>query len=302
MRKWISQFLDFMSSEKDSSENTSAAYRNDLSQFYNFLENHAGVTIQDWREVSSDLVANYLSDLKKQGYASSTIARKMAAVKSFFQYLQNIGLIVDKPTTGVDSPKVKKTPPRSISPEEIERLLAEPEKSNSPKARRDKALMDVLYATGMRVTELVNLNVDDVDLDVKSITCGIDDRRNRTIPIEKNTVKALRAYLEDGREQILSDKIQKALFLNHRGQRLTRQGLWLIIRRYVKQVGIQRIVTPYTLRHSFAAHMLRSGADLRQIQERLGHANLSTTQVYRQLPSQSQSKITIDGRSIKSDE
>ncbi|MBV7335362.1 tyrosine recombinase [Chloroflexi bacterium TSY] len=302
MRKWISQFLDFMSSEKDSSENTYAAYRNDLFQFLNFLENHTGATVQDWREVSSDLVANYLSDLKKQGYASSTIARKIAVVKSFFQYLQNIGLIVDNPTSGVDSPKVKKNPPRSISPEEIERLLAEPGKSNSPKARRDKALMDVLYATGMRVTELVNLTVDDVDLDAKTITCGIDNRRIRTIPIGKSTKKALQAYLEDGREQILIDKKQKALFLNHRGQPLTRQGLWLIIRRYVKQVGIQGTVTPHTLRHSFAAHMLKSGADLRQIQERLGHANLSTTQVYRQLSPEEQSGITIDGRSVKTEE
>ena len=301
MQEQIQRFLEFLVSEKDCSEHTIAAYRNDLTQFDQFLatsSSRTGEALAVWGDVTSHHVQNYLLFLKEKGYASSTAARKVAAVKSFFQYLKDTSLIAKNPSIGLDSPKVKKSLPRSIGPDEILLLLAEPAKSRSAQALRDKALMEVLYATGMRVTELVNLNVSDIDFGTKSINCGIGSKRNRMVPIYTGAVKALERYLAEGRANLLVDTTEEALFLNHRGRRLTRQGLWLIIKRYVKQVGIEGSVTPHTLRHSFAAHLLNSGVKLSVVQERLGHANLSTTQVYRLVTDESESGLTIDGRRV----
>lgn len=298
MQNEIARFLEYLKIDRDCSDNTIAAYRNDITQFAQFIQDYRRPDmppITNWRDVDVVSVQNYLLFLKEREYASSTVARKVAAVKSFTQYLYNAGIIADNPAEHLDSPKVKKSPPRSISPDEIERLLQEPTKGNGSKDLRDKALMEVLYATGMRVTELVSLNIEDVDLVNKAIDCGEGDKRRRTVPIYSNAGDALREYIEEGRPQLLVDENENALFLNHRGQRLTRQGLWLIIKHYVKQVGIKGTVTPHTLRHSFAAHMLDSGAGLREVQERLGHANLSTTQVYRQLTTDTASEIIIDG-------
>ncbi len=200
----------------------------------------------------------------------------------------------------MDSPKVKKQLPRPIKPEEIERLLAAPVATKSSKSARDKALMEVLYATGMRVTELVSLNLQDVDVDQRMVICGAGSKRSREVPIYPAAGAALAYYLEHGRPKLINDEADEALFLNHRGQRLTRQGLWLIIKRYVKQVDIKGVVTPHTLRHSFAAHMLNAGAGLREVQERLGHANLSTTQVYRQVSGGVAAELTIDGQGTES--
>ncbi len=305
MQEQIQQFLEFMVSEKDSSENTVAAYRNDLLQFYHSLSlstPSTGETISTWRDITSHHAHSYLLFLKEKKYASSTVARKVAAVKSFFQYLKDTNLITKNPTAKLDSPKVKKNHPHSIGPDEIMRLLAEPAKKNSAQALRDKALMEVLYATGMRVTELVNLNISDIDLDKKSVDCGVGSKRSRTVPIYAAAVKALDRYLTRGRAHLVVNTTEEALFLNHRGQRLTRQGLWLIIKRYVKQVGIEESVTPHTLRHSFATHLINSGAKLSTVQERLGHANLSTTQVYRQVVDKgekSKSGLTVDGHPVK---
>lgn len=298
MQEEITRFLEYLKIDRDCSDNTIAAYRNDITQFYQFIKDYRRPDvppITNWKEVDVVTVQSYLLFLKEREYASSTVARKVAAVKSFTQYLYNAGLIAENPAEQLDSPKVKKNLPRSISPDEIERLLNEPTNGNGPKDLRDKALMEVLYATGMRVTELVSLNVEDVDLAHKTIDCGEGDKRRRTVPIYSNAADALGRYVEDGRPQLLVDENENALFLNHRGQRLTRQGLWLIIKHYVKEVGITGTVTPHTLRHSFATHMLNSGAGLREVQERLGHANLSTTQVYRQVSTDTSSELTVDG-------
>ncbi len=298
MQNEITRFLEYLKIDRDCSDNTIAAYRNDITQFYQFIQNYRrpdAPPITNWRDVDAVTVQNYLLFLKERQYASSTVARKVAAVKSFSQYLYNAGLIAANPTEHLDSPKVKKNPPRSISPDEIERLLIEPTKENGSKDLRDKALMEVLYATGMRVTELVSLNVGDVDVSAKTINCGEGEKRRRTVPIYANAADALKRYVEEGRPQLLVDESENALFLNHRGQRLTRQGLWLIIKHYVKQVGIEGTVTPHTLRHSFATHMLDSGVGLREVQERLGHANLSTTQVYRQASGDTDAELVADG-------
>ena len=302
MYRQVTLFLDHMVKEKGCSANTTAAYQNDLTQFVQFIENYApptGAKITTWHEVDEHAVQNYLILLKEQEYASSTVARKVASVKSFLHYLSDMGQIIKDPSKRLDSPKVKKNLPRSIRPQEIDKLLAAPTVERSPKMLRDKALLEVLYATGMRVTELVNLNLDSVDVEAKTISCGDGSKRMRTVPVYAEGIKAIQAYLESGRPQLIVDPNEPALFLNHRGQRLTRQGLWLIIKHYVKQVGIKTSVTPHTLRHSFATHLLNSGADLREVQERLGHASSSTTQVYRQVNDETGAEVIIDGRPVE---
>jgi integrase/recombinase XerD len=290
MYRNVTLFLDYMVKEKDCSANTTAAYQNDLTQFVQFVTDYApptGTKIATWREVDEFVVQNYLIFLKEHEYASSTVARKVASVKSFLHYLADMGQITKDPSKRLDSPKVKKSLPRSIRPAEIDKLLAAPLVERSPKTLRDKALL-----------ELVNLNMDSVNIEAKSVQCGDGGKRVRTVPIYTEGIEAIESYLEAGRPQLIVEPSEPALFLNHRGQRLTRQGLWLIIKHYVKQVGIKATVTPHTLRHSFATHLLNAGADLREVQERLGHASASTTQVYRQLSEDNGAEVIIDGRAV----
>ena len=302
MREQIERFLIHLTAEQNASENTVAAYRNDLNQLIIYLEAYRGPLgeqVNDWTQADKIVVQNYLLELRERGYASTTVARKIAALKGFFEYLHRTHVIAEDPTAGVTSPKVKKHVPQTIPPEDVEKLLAAPSASRTPQSLRDMALMETLYATGVRVTELVNLDVVDVDLARAQVVCGVKGRQQRSVPIDEGTVFALTRYLADGRPQLVIAANEPALFLNHRGQRLTRQGLWLIIKRYVREVGIEDSVTPHTLRHSFATHLLNSGAKLREVKERLGHASLSTTQVYRQVPNDNDAEIIIDGRTVK---
>jgi len=281
MKEQIEQFLQYITEEKGYSANTLAAYRNDLTQFLAFLKGR----VAGWDEVNREIIIDYIMAMKSdQEYASSTVARKVAAIKSFFHYLVDRGELEDDPTATLDSPKVRKRLPKAVSTKDLERLLAEPAREQTPKALRDRALLEVLYATGLRVTELVSLNVDDVNL--ASATLRIvraKDKSERIVPIHERALAPLHDYLERGRMQLLRDPKEPALFLNHRGRRLTRQGLWLIVKHYVREVGITEDVTPHTLRHTFAAHLVEKKADLEYVQELLGHANISTTQVYTQL-------------------
>jgi integrase/recombinase XerD len=281
MEEQVQQFLNYIAVEKGYSSNTLAAYRNDLSQFVSFL----GTRVAGWDEVTQDIIMNYIMFMKsRQEYASSTVARKVAAIKSFFHYLVEWGAIEDDPTATLDSPKVRKRLPKAIAQDDLHRLLREPAREQTPKALRDRALLEVLYATGLRVTELVSLNVHDVNM--ASATLRVvrsKDERERLVPIHERAIEPLREYLERGRIQLLRDPEEQALFLNHRGRRLTRQGLWLIVKHYVREVGIVEEVTPHTLRHTFATHLIEKKADLEYVQELLGHANISTTQVYAQM-------------------
>lgn len=281
MQAQVDEFLDYLAAEKGYSDNTLAAYRNDLGQFTHYLVNQTDAA--RWDEISKSQIVDYILHMKELEYASSTVARKVAAVKSFFHYLRDEGVIDNDPTLSLESPKVKKHLPKAISEEDVERLLAEPTRSDSPKALRDSALLEVLYATGMRVTELVSLNVEDVDLEAGTVYCLGKGDRERVVPIYDQASLILGRYLNEGRPYLLRDASETALFLNHRGERLTRQGLWLIIKHYVDAIGIESEVTPHTLRHSFATHMLHGGAKLRDVQKLLGHANISTTQVYTQV-------------------
>jgi integrase/recombinase XerD len=280
MQDQIQDFLNFLDTEKGYADNTIAAYRNDLTQFLRYLEQQERNST--WAEVDKDTIINYVLNLKEREYTSSTVARKVAAIKSFFHYLMAEKIIVDDPTATLDSPKVKKRLPKAISREDIERLLAAPAQGTSAKSQRDRALLEMLYASGMRVTELVSLDVDDVNLASGSVRVRGKkaSSKERIIPVGDRALEALRVYVNKGRMQLMRDPDERALFLNHRGQRLTRQGLWLIIKHYVDEVGISEDVTPHTLRHSFAAHKLSQGKSLQDIQKLLGHANISTTQVY----------------------
>ncbi len=280
MQEQIQDFLNFLDTEKGYADNTIAAYRNDLTQFLRYLEQQDQHS--SWAEIDKDTIINYVLNLKEREYTSSTVARKVAAIKSFFHYLMAEKIVVDDPTATLDSPKVKKRLPKAISREDIERLLAAPAQGTSAKSQRDHALLEMLYASGMRVTELVSLDVSDVNLasDTVRVRGKKASSKERIIPVGDRALGALRTYVNKGRMQLVRDPEERALFLNHRGQRLTRQGLWLIIKHYVDEVGISEDVTPHTLRHSFAAHKLSQGKSLQDIQKLLGHANISTTQVY----------------------
>jgi integrase/recombinase XerD len=279
MWRQIDGFLGYLKIERNCSDNTTSAYRNDLTQFYQFIPKGTA----DWTQVSKRTLVAYVNSLKEREYASSTVARKVAAVKSFFHFMLDKGILKDDPTVTLDSPKVKKRLPKILSSEDIEALLNEPALLSDSKSLRDKSFLELLYATGMRVSELVSLNVDDVDLSRGTVYCSNRASKQRALPLTGRATDAIRAYLEHGRASLLRDPEERALFLNHRGQRLTRQGLWLIIKSYVQSTGLEVDVTPHTLRHSFATHLLNGGADLREVQRLLGHANISTTQIYAEM-------------------
>jgi integrase/recombinase XerD len=281
MWEQIEAFLTYLTTEKDCSENTTSAYRNDLTQFMSTISDQ----VTSWQEIDNSILSAYVSFLQDKQYASSTIARKVAAVKSFFHYMLDTGRLQDDPTATLDSPRVQKRLPKILTSEEVDLLLNKPVQMTDPKALRDKAFLELLYATGMRVSELVALDVDDVQLATKKVHCVSRANRHRTLPLSDRALNAIRLYLERGRATLLRNKQETALFLNHRGKRLTRQGLWLIIKGHVQEAGLGTNVTPHTLRHSFATHLLNGGADLREVQKLLGHANISTTQIYTEMPS-----------------
>lgn len=292
MRDRIQAFLNFLTAEKGYAENTIAAYQNDLGQFFLHIQKKTDEKVETWPQVKKSVIVDYIERIKGGTYTSSTVARKVAALKSFFHFLVAEGDLKEDPTLTLDSPKVKKRLPKAISLNEIDQLLQAPAGQNGPKAERDLALLEMLYASGMRVTELVSLNVADIDIDGSIGKVRVKGKKSnskaREIPITGEALNILKTYLRHGREQLVHDPNEGALFLNNRGQRLTRQGLWLIIKHYVETVGISAEVTPHTLRHSFAAHKLSQGRSLQDIQKLLGHANISTTQVYAHLTQESE--------------
>lgn len=285
MDTFIVDFLEFLSVEKGASGNTIAAYRNDLGQLEEFLgakKNGSGIT---WQHISQDEVLEYILFLKAQSYAEATVARKVAAVKSFFGYLQAEGALKTNPTEQLASPKVGKLLPKPLTVQEIDELLEQPARRNTPEAKRDRAMLELMYATGLRVTELVSLDLEDVQLEgekpyVRLLGKG---NRERQIPLLEQPVQEVREYIQHARTRLVGERSETAMFVNRRGERLTRQGFWLILKGYAGDAGIKGRVTPHTLRHSFATHMLRGGMDIHKVQELLGHANISTTQVYTQV-------------------
>ena len=274
----IQGFVLALASERKSSPNTLGAYRTDLRQLSDFVQRLGAKT---WADVTPAMIADFVLHLRERQYATTSIARKVAALKSFFHYLISAQSLSRDPADAVQAPKVEKYLPRALQPNEIERLFAAV-RSGDGVAQRDLAMLHTIYSTGMRVTELVSLNVGHVDLARGQVRCSGRNRRERVLPLSLTAQNAMGNYLEGSRRLLLRDVNETALFLNHHGKRLTRQGFWLIINGYARQAGIAEI-TPHTLRHSFALDMLGRGMELRNVQELLGHANISTTHIYQQL-------------------
>jgi integrase/recombinase XerD len=286
MDESVSQFLEFLAVEKGASNNTIAAYRNDIQQFSTFCAGHRNG--KGWGDINRMVVQTYMQDLQVKRYAEATVARKVAAVKSFFGFLTAEGRIPQDPTESLSSPRVGKSLPKPITPQQVDELLEQPLRRRTPEAKRDKAMLELLYATGMRVTELVSLNLESISVqaDGAHVRCMGKGSKERTIPIHEHAAEALAIYLNEARHLLVRTRGERALFVNRRGERLTRQGFWLILKSYAQAANITAHVTPHTLRHSFATHMLKGGAPLRNVQELLGHANITTTQVYTQLTNE----------------
>lgn len=287
MKEDINRFLTYLAVEKGFSDNTLAAYRNDLSQLAEFAEEDAakGSLIPSWANFSRQGMLSYLLNLKERNYAATTQARKVAAAKSFFSFMVSEGDLRDNPTENVGSPNVGRSLPKPISVNQVRRLLEQPAKLSTPEAKRDTAMLQLLYASGIRVSELVSLNLDDI-VDGGYIRCFGKGHKERLIPIHQRASSAVEEYVKESHPNLAHNNEGQALFLNRRGERLTRQGFWQILKGYAKAAELDVAITPHTLRHSFATHMLSGGADLRSVQELLGHANISTTQVYTHLTSE----------------
>ncbi len=298
MQDFLEQFLVYITSERGLTSNTIAAYRTDLEQLRMFLRERGVLT---WTDVTGEDMLAFMLFLRERRYANSTMARRTAAVKAFYAYLIEQGFMDIDPTSKIDTPRVDRFLPRAISVNLVDELLELPLRSSSPEGLRDKAMLELLYATGMRVSELVALNMPDIDLAAPTVQCHGKGDRQRTLPINGTAVTSLEEYFDLARPELARSASQptEALFLNHRGKRLTRQGFWLILKGYAEDLGYDDL-TPHTLRHSFAAHMLSNGADIRQVQELLGHASISTTQIYTHL-SHGQGGTASNGRLSRQD-
>lgn len=290
MEAEITRFLEYLQRDKGFSLNTIVAYQNDLDQLMTYLQgasNGAWPPAKGWQAIDIPAVQQYVSQLQERHYAPATIARKVASVKSFFHFLENEKIILSNPTEGLTSPGVHRALPKTITAAEVGVLLQQPAKRDTPEARRDWAMLSLLYATGMRVTEVVKLNVEDVILDSNYpyVRCVGRGPRPRLIPLPLDIIEPVNKYIANARDRLAKRPLEHALFLNRRGERLTRQGFWLILKNYVKAADLRHEITPHMLRHTFATHMLKSGKlNLRELQEFLGHASIATTQVYTQVP------------------
>ncbi len=286
MKKLIGDFIDYLSVERGLALNTLESYGRDLRQYSDFLDKGRFSSIE---QASRATIISYLLYLEKQGKATATIARRLAALKSFYQFLVRERVLDRDPTANLESPKLEKRLPRVLTVKEVDQLLRQPNPV-TPAGLRDRAMLELLYATGLRVSELVALNIDDVSLASGYARCVGRRGRERLLPLPPRVVDAVDRYLRDGRPRLAHGGDSPALFLNQRGERLTRQGFWLLMRDYTRRAGITDEITPHTLRHSFAAHTLASGADIRSLRELLGHASASTTQMYSRFSRQSGSE------------
>ena len=287
MKESVDSFLDFMAVERGVSPNTVAAYRNDLYQLVEYLESDSPGfrNGRGWKQVDERTISAYLLRLHDKGYSDTTRARKITSAKSLFGFLLEEGTIANNPAENLSSPRVGRSLPEVLTVDDVESLLAAADGGDGLEDRRDRAMLELLYASGMRVSELVSLDVDDTDLEQGYVRCFGKGGKERVIPVHQKAVDTLREYLQEARPLLANKRSGDAVFLNRRGQRLTRQGFWLILKGHASRSGLNGRITPHTLRHSFATHLLRGGAPLRHVQELLGHASITTTQVYTHLTS-----------------
>jgi integrase/recombinase XerD len=283
VEEYISALSNKENGKKGNNRNTMMAYRNDLRQLCSFL---GTCSVENWPQVTREHIVTYLLTMREsQAYRPTTIARKLAALKSFFRYLsKDAGLISSDPVENLEAPRVQKDLPHVLTAEQISCLFQQLE-NLSPTGLRDLAMLHVLYSTGLRASELVSLDLSDLDAARMTICCSSHEntsKKERSLPLFPAAAQALDRYLDEGRPRLARRLSERALFLNHHGERLTRQGFWLIIKGYARRAGIT-CITPHMLRHSFALLMLKGGMELRTVQELLGHAHISTTQIYNQL-------------------
>ena len=276
MEKQIKLFLEFIQNEKKLSDNTLQSYRRDILQYEDYVEKNR----LNYAKVKEDDIRKYLEYLHGIGKKTSTISRSLASIRSFYQFLLRVRKIKKDPTEKIESPKIEKKAPSVLTAKEVELLLEQP-KDIDLKGTRDKAMLEFAYATGMRVTEIISLNIDDVNLEEGYVVCK-NGNKQRNIPLGTISLNALKEYITDARKVMIKNEKEQSLFVNVNGGRLTRQGFWKIVKYYKEQAHIEKDITPHVLRHSFATHLLQNGADLKSIQTMLGHSDISSTQVYMQ--------------------
>lgn len=278
MEDQLKDFIHFLIVEKGLAQNTIISYDRDLRNYIHYLNNvEIVVRLNDVQRIH---IVHFLGFLKEQGKSSKTLARHIASLRAFHQFLLRDKVTDHDPSVHIETPKLERSLPKVLNLQEVELLLDSP-KQNDHFGIRDKAMLEILYATGIRVSELTGLNLDDVHLTMGFVRCIGKGNKERIIPVGKTAADALQQYMDRGRPFFISKKHREdALFLNHHGKRLTRQGFWKILKKLANETGIQKELTPHTLRHSFATHLLENGADLRAVQEMLGHADISTTQIY----------------------
>ncbi|RXZ78235.1 site-specific tyrosine recombinase XerD [Paenibacillaceae bacterium] len=280
MKSHLKTFIDYLGNEKKRSANTVESYKRDLDYFLQFAAEQGAQSLQD---VQRHHIARYMNYLKQKGRAVATVSRSTVSIRAFFQYCVREGVLLQDPSIYMETPKQEKKLPAVLTIEEVGQLLEAPA-TKLPAGRRDKAMLEVLYATGIRVSELISLNAADLNLAMGFIHCAGNARKERIIPLGRVAAKFLDEYLTEGRPLMVKAEQQcDALFLNHHGARMTRQGFWKLMKKYARQAQIGKEIAPHTLRHSFAAHLLENGADLRSVQEMLGHSDISTTQIYMHL-------------------
>ena len=276
MEKQIELFLDFIKNEKKLSDNTFQSYKRDILQYKEYID----VNNLDYSKANEGNIKDYLTYLGNLNKKATTISRHLASIRLFYQYLLKFNKVQEDPTSKVQAPKIDKKAPSILTSEEVTLLLNQP-KNVDLKGIRDKAMLEFAYATGMRVTEIISLNVSDINLEEGVVNCKTRTK-TRTIPLGKISLNALKEYVENVRDILIKDENEQALFVNINGKRLTRQGVWKIVKFYKEQAHITKEITPHVLRHSFATHLLQNGADLKSIQTMLGHSDISSTQVYMQ--------------------
>lgn len=275
MNTYVKEYTSFMTDIRHKSLNTVESYKRDVTQYISYLD---GTGVTDISSTTKTTILSYLLYLQKEGRASSTVSRTLASLRSYYLFMMQNGVVKSNPTSNLEAPHVEKKIPKILSGEEVELLLEQP-KNCANKGIRDKAMLELLYATGIRVSELINLDVSDVNVPMSFVRCK-GGKKERIIPMGHQAKDALENYINNVRKYMVKDENETALFVNCSGARLSRQGFWKLIKYYQHIAGIETDITPHTLRHSFAAHLLENGADLHSIQEMMGHADISSTQVY----------------------
>ena len=276
MEAQIESFIEYCHNVKGTSRNTELSYRRDLYQLADFLRAQYQMTRVE--DLTATALYGYIRFLEKKQRKAATISRNIASIRAFCHYLVREGVLMMDVSETLKAPRVEKKLPGVLSPEEVERLM-DAVQGTSPKELRDKAMLELLYATGIRVSELIGLKLSDVNLKLSFLFCT-EQNRQRTVSFGNKAKAALEAYLQHGRQALVAEETQQALFVNCAGKPMSRQGFWKLLKQYVKQAGIEMEITPHTLRHSFAAHLIRGGADIHAVQAMLGHSDSTTTHMY----------------------